>query len=1447
MSTKTGEDLRIRNVFDQKRDPLRELNAIVKVFDLKPENIWIEFEEFILTESLLNYLHEFYTSFSAPIFETQMPFWLEGFYGSGKSHFSKMMGLLFMNVELINPYNGKIQALDFFTKNILSEIQFDTKESKERKDELITSLKLFPKKFNCNTILINLAKYSRSESRVEDYLQSFSYALMSEFNEFLGLADEIVMAEIEKSLISDNLYDKFREEAESLNNSPWEEIRKSTPRARKTFVKVYTKLTGGSEIQAQEYMKGAELQCQQKNVEAVLKEINYWAIQNLSKPAEGIEAKILIVLDEAGIFFSASDARIGELLSAAEWVDTPKNESRINMIFNAQQSLKRHLEKAKTDIDFKKAEQRFKRWFLGKENIKTVVVKRWLKKDTQDSGKRLYDLIDTKYPNIIDASQIETIKDPKQEYIKPKREEIFETYPFLPYQFPMMIQITQKLIEEKIVEEEYGGKTRSILVMTRDILNNKSPYSDKLHFVDEKYSSFINSSQIFDTMLYTLKQRSEDQFNLVHKTDLLNEEDHKVFTQEELKLPISFKDVAKTVYLFRFVEQIYANDENIAKGVFNSIENPPSLYLEKVKKLVDILKKKGYISYTKTDVTDDEGNVKTIWEYKIATEEEMKFTEFSYKYPASNEDIKNTLFEFFKKGEGKSLINFKDQINLPTIIGKANQEYKLKTAIKKKISWIIDPDLDQILGQIQENEVTLCVLSPLYLLKQDLSRLEKQIVILVTKAFKKNQMLFFVTPSLAQTMDTVERLYNYLEENLKQIYQIDQGLSNYKNPSPVLVQTFGHRKEDIEKDLLKQLTTVYREGSHFYSDGVQTKIGKDNIDSIILNSLKKTFSKINAYAYLGQVNISKNDLKTILTWDPKKKVAIPKDLKKPSKDSPEYLPLFSEDDDLQPNLSEQYGHLDREFKNLTKSGAIEVSGSKFLEIFTKSPYSWNEVTILGIIAALVKNNEWEVKHNNQIKSPEDENIITAFTDPKKKYERFNELRFQIAEKLTQEQLINAKNVLEKVFNQAISSPGYDFINEGILTSLNELDLLITGVKSDIEHLELKKEFQENVTQFQSFASTVLKIKRPIERIRKFLSTFEVIYNNESKFEDYKETRKILFRLQELIEKNELNKYLYLKEFLTTSFNDWINSETSISNRNQLIEEQNHTIESLKEPSILYETEWVKLWQERAHLWKHYWEMYQQLHAKVMKDIKSNGQAIKQDENYSKLEKEKENELLSTFTCKSTIEIPKEVKDKQFTCSQCRCSYSVLKLRKQQVKEKIDEIKAILEAISTEPTDQEKRMWDNYKELHKKISTLNTDLETYVETFSDDEGKLKELNAIQQYLLSEFPKFKLNHNYSNNPIGWNHQQQKCTVCIYLYEELIEIEHYLRMKLEQIVPKDHITLPIEEHIKIEYQSETDLKNVLEDKKTKISKILSKYLVQTKKKKENFKIIIKIERGD
>ena len=122
MNSKSSNSITIQDVFDKDRNPRRELNLIVKVADTSERNIWTEFEEFVLTEALLKHIHQFYIDFSASISfdEPKMPFWLEGFYGSGKSHLSKIIGHLIQNSKLTDSEGNTSTSIKFFTEHILS-------------------------------------------------------------------------------------------------------------------------------------------------------------------------------------------------------------------------------------------------------------------------------------------------------------------------------------------------------------------------------------------------------------------------------------------------------------------------------------------------------------------------------------------------------------------------------------------------------------------------------------------------------------------------------------------------------------------------------------------------------------------------------------------------------------------------------------------------------------------------------------------------------------------------------------------------------------------------------------------------------------------------------------------------------------------------------------------------------------------------------------------------------------------------------------------------------------------------------------------------------------------------------------------------------------------------------------------------------------------------------
>jgi len=1454
--------LKIRDVFDKTRDPLRDLNTIIKVYDTSPDSIWVEFEEFILTEALLKYLHDFCNDFMAsPYFASpKMPIWLEGFYGSGKSHFSKIIGLLFQNSEILTHDKSKINAFDFFIDRILRGLKFKDPKLEKLKGELITNLELFPKQFNCKTIFINLSRYSKSEDASVKFVGTFAMALLREFNDFLGLSKVVETAELEKNLIKDGIYDRFKDAVYKSMGESWEEIRKTSPRARRVFLEIYPKIASCDSIIAQEYWHGAEVDITQKNVEDILEEINLWAEKNLSIPEKGIQGKILIILDEAGIFFSAAESRIGELLSAAEWIHNPVNKSRINMILNAQQNIKKYLDAANITADFHKSEQRFKHWFLDKRNIKTVVVQRWLKKDSGFHGKELETFIDKHYPKIIDGTVFNTVNDPNLEYIKPSREEIVETYPFLPSQFPMMIEITQKLITERLVEEEYGGKTRSILTITREILESRSPYSRKPHFIEDELGEFVNIAQIYDCILYTLRKKEEDQTILVDKTKQILE-DPANFTPDELKIPVTFFDVAKAVFLLQFVDEVFSNEYNIAKALYHSINLPKNIFEDKVRKLVEILKKKGYIGYKKRMITDDEGKPKEILEYKITSKEERKFIEDSFNIHITDENIDERLLDFFQNSIGKDLITFKDSINLPTLEIQPGKEYKLKNAIKIKLDWYIDPDFDEIPGKIKDdpNIVTLCIFTPRNLLKNkdEIQKLQKDIIVLNKRLFQKKQNLVIITPSLTQTIDEITSKSEVLVDYLKESKRYELIIKKPTTPANI-VHNFIQMIQDLDKKIFDLLKGEYENGFLFYGDGTVLKIGKDTINKKILEVIKETYSKINKYAHLGQTRITTTDIVMILKWDPKLKTKIPGYLKKSEKEDFANLPLFNEEgNDLQPHLCEQHGLINIEFKRAIDAGSEFVSGERLLDTFQSAPYSWKNNTTLGVIATLLRNNEWNVWKGGQVRNPDDKEIINAFTDSKKDYQKFRALHFKIAEKLTHEQLQSAADLLRDLFNERITTPGQETLNLSIIKVFEALSNIITEIRGDLEKLELRENVLQQTDLIHQRIKDILKINRPNERIKSFIEVFEIYGKSGTQSKEFEELQRLLYRLQELKTNNQLSRYFYIKEFLEETITDWFKLEPNLSEIDELKALKTQILEDLKNPTILLEENWNQLWTKNLPLWKGYWESYIHLHQKLLITIENTIVKIEQHKNYGNLKPNQIEELKNIFKCRELVVIPEKISSNIFNCTKCNDSYAVLKNWESSIEKKIGEIERILQTEPppiprglSEPSGKQLEIWTGYKKEHQKIEQLFKEIVSQKSLYEDKKEKLDLIDQFIGIFTQKYPDFPIGHSCSEMPVALELKKLTCSICKKTYDDLIDITAFLKPLHETLIAEltkdEEKTLPYNIEFSLNGQSEKGILNAVQEKSQLITTFVTNYYKKSDPK-EKLKVKIVIDKGD
>ena len=90
----------------------RNINGVVKVKDEKETVLKQELEEYVVTKELKPHFHKFFNNFSESFEEStnKMGVWISGFFGSGKSHFLKILSYLLANKEV----DGKT-ALKYFT------------------------------------------------------------------------------------------------------------------------------------------------------------------------------------------------------------------------------------------------------------------------------------------------------------------------------------------------------------------------------------------------------------------------------------------------------------------------------------------------------------------------------------------------------------------------------------------------------------------------------------------------------------------------------------------------------------------------------------------------------------------------------------------------------------------------------------------------------------------------------------------------------------------------------------------------------------------------------------------------------------------------------------------------------------------------------------------------------------------------------------------------------------------------------------------------------------------------------------------------------------------------------------------------------------------------------------------------------------------------------------
>ena len=416
--------MKIKELFVKPID--RPINGVIKADQRDDESIWQELDEYVTTKQVTEYLRRFFDAYLAtvdnptdPIITARMGVWVSGFFGSGKSHFIKILSYLLSNLEAAHPGDGeRRRAAQFFESKI--------------KDPLLLGDVRRAVAGNTDVILFNIDSKADAKSDRDAILQVF----LRVFNEMQGLSgDAPHVAHMERHLISKGSFDVFRETFRTSNGNDWHAERDAVDFLRDDVIAGLSKALKMSTESAGKWFDEAR-DAYRINIEGFAELVRAYL------DAKGPRHRIVFLADEVGQFIGKSSQLMLNLQTLTEELGT-LCRGRAWVIVTSQEDIDATLGEANQSRtnDFSKITGRFHtRLSLSSSNTDEVIAQRLLEKTPGAKAALVAvwnakgDIINNQLSFADHAVAFRRFKDAG---------DYAAHYPFAPYQF----QLLQKVFE----------------------------------------------------------------------------------------------------------------------------------------------------------------------------------------------------------------------------------------------------------------------------------------------------------------------------------------------------------------------------------------------------------------------------------------------------------------------------------------------------------------------------------------------------------------------------------------------------------------------------------------------------------------------------------------------------------------------------------------------------------------------------------------------------------------------------------------------------------------------------------------------------------------------------------------------------------------------------------------------------------------------------------------
>ncbi|WP_216828510.1 BREX system P-loop protein BrxC [Alkalihalobacterium elongatum] len=518
--------MHLKDIFQKPID--RDIQGVIKVGQDDESSIYRELEEYVVTTELRQRFESFFEAYKKGIvgYTDKIGVWISGFFGSGKSHYLKILSHLLSNKEVL----GK-KTVSFF-------------EDKLKDPAILENMKEVSN-ITTDVILFNIdAKSDTDEKKQEDsILRVFNQV----FNEMQGFCAQIPwLADLERHLMKDNVYGEFKKAFKQFSGRSWKEARGHIYYEEDSLIKALAQTSKMSERTARNWYQKAE-ENYSLSIEMFANRINEY-IESKSRSHH-----VIFLIDEIGQYIGDDRKHLLNLQTLVEQLGIICR-GKCWVIVTSQQQINSLTQE--TENDFSKIEGRFNtRLHLSSENVEEIIRKRILEKKEGHVKETLRTFYTNKRSIV---NNLLTFKDTTDMKSYNDMNEFLDVYPFIPYQFNLLRKVLKGIRTNGAAGKSVSEGERSLLSAFQQCAN--------LHAAKE-VGALIPFSAFYETIEV-----------------LLDESLRSIISQAAQNRRLLKDDIVvlKLLLLVKFVNEMPTNLENIATLLANSIDE------DKVEKMQSI-------------------------------------------------------------------------------------------------------------------------------------------------------------------------------------------------------------------------------------------------------------------------------------------------------------------------------------------------------------------------------------------------------------------------------------------------------------------------------------------------------------------------------------------------------------------------------------------------------------------------------------------------------------------------------------------------------------------------------------------------------------------------------------------------------------------------------------------------------------------------------------------